>query len=317
MLIDTDKNKARDLAGQRFAACALLKPRSFLSIADLDAHEMKHLIHRSLAMKNGTSGPTVDLRGLSLALLFQKTSTRTRCSFENAAFDLGMFSSYIDWRTSNFVLADLCDEIRVLSRYYDFIAARVLESRMLRVMAENSEVPVINGMCDREHPCQALADFTTLAEYFGPHLEGLRMTYVGEGNNVCRSLALGAGKLGIKLTLCCPENYRLDEESAASTFSSVSPAEAVSDADVIYTDTWISIGRESETERRLTVFAPYQVNEELLTAAPGHTLVMHCLPAHPGQEIAPAILRGPRSIVFDQAENRLHAQKALLEWLAL
>ncbi|MDD3370958.1 MAG: ornithine carbamoyltransferase, partial [Alphaproteobacteria bacterium] len=182
-----------------------------------------------------------------------------------------------------------------------------------------SEAPIVNGLSDRMHPCQALADYATMAEYFGGDLRGLRLAYIGDGNNVARSLVHGAAALGVHLTLCGPEGYKLDADTINAAKSCVSyvnhPVDAVCDADVVYTDTWISMGDEAETQKRLKDFSFYQVNADLMANAPSHALVMHCLPAHPGQEITAELLRSPRSIVFDQAENRTHAQKALLHWL--
>lgn len=313
------KDRALHLAQHRFDERMKRRPRSFLSLQTVTPEELNQLIRRGIELKRQPRDAAQTLQGLTVALLFQKTSTRTRCSFEKAVVELGGVSSYIDWRSSNFVLADLADEARVLSRYYDLIAARVLAHETLVVMARESEVPVINGMCDREHPCQGLTDYMTIAEYFGEDLDGLRLTYIGDGNNVCRSLVHGAIHLGVRMTICSPEGYALDEETVAAGQGLITrvarPEEAVRTADVIYTDTWVSIGGEIETQERLVAFAPYQVNEELLAHAPAHALFMHCLPAHPGQEVSPEVLRSPRSLVFDQAENRSHAQKALLDWL--
>ncbi|GLV53297.1 ornithine carbamoyltransferase [Dictyobacter sp. S3.2.2.5] len=313
------KDRAFELAEQRFAERLKRKPRSFISLQTLTPLEMKTIMRRGIEMKNRLGDFSQVLHGMSIALLFQKTSTRTRCSFEKAAVELGAFPSYIDWKTSNFVLADLSDEIKVLSRYHDLIVVRALHHEMLVTMAQESEVPIINGMCDREHPCQVLADFMTITEYFGENLDGLRIAYLGDGNNVCRSLVHGAIHMGVQVNLCSPERYALDDETVAAGKGLITrmthPLDAVHDADVIYTDTWVSIGDEAETQERLAAFEAYQVNDQLLAFAPSQVLFMHCLPAHPGQEVTPEILRSPRSLVFDQAENRRHAQKALLEWL--
>jgi ornithine carbamoyltransferase len=320
-MIDTAiKNKAFELAEQRFSARLKRKPRSFISLKDLNPSEMKSIIYRGIEMKKQPDDFSTALHDMSVALLFQKTSTRTRCSFENAAVELGAFPSYIDWKTSNFVLADLRDEVRVLSRYYDLLVARVLKHETIVTMAQESEIPVVNGMCDLEHPCQALSDFMTITEYFGDNLNGLRIAYIGDGNNVCRSLVHGATHMGVQVNLCSPAGYALDDATVAAAKGLVTrvanPTDAVRDVDVIYTDTWVSIGAEAETQERLAIFQPYQINAQLLASAPEWVLFMHCLPAHPGQEVTPDILRSARSIVFDQAENRQHAQKALLEWLA-
>lgn len=307
---------AVELAMTRYKNSLSLKPASFLSLEKIAAGEMKNIIKSAHDMKKSPNDYRSTLKNKSVALLFQKTSTRTRCSFENAVNELGGFASYIDWRTSNFVLADLQDEIKVLSRYYNLIMARVMHHETLATMAAHSEVPIINGLCNLYHPCQALSDFMTMTEYFGINLNGLRVAYIGDGNNVCRSLAHGAIHMGVELTLCSPKGYKLDAATIASGHGSIvkinDPYDAVWDADVIYTDTWISMGDEAEAQERLAAFQDYQITENLFEAAPKHALFMHCLPAHPGQEVAPEVLRGPRSIVLDQAENRKHAQKALM-----
>ncbi len=319
MIDAVKRNRAFELAEQRFRERQKRNPRSILSLEELSSSEMKDIIRCGIEMKKKPNDFSAALQGKSIALLFQKTSTRTRCSFENAAVELGAFPSYIDWKTSNFVLADLCDEVRVLSRYYDLIVARVLRHETLVTMGQESEVPVVNGMCNREHPCQALSDFMTLTEYFGDNLEGLCIAYIGDGNNVCRSLVHGAIHMGVQVNVCSPERYALDEETVVAGRGLITrvphPIDAVRDADVIYTDTWVSMGDEAETQERLVAFKPYQVNAQIVASAPSHVLFMHCLPAHPDQEVTPDILRSPRSLVFDQAENRIHAQKALLEWL--
>lgn len=309
------RNRALALARHRHDKRLGLKPRSFLSVDDLTADELQTLIRLAIDMKLRPLDYCAALRERSVALIFQKTSTRTRCSFENAAVEMGAHASYIDWRTSNLTLADLADEIVCLSRYYDLIAARVLQHATLQTMTAHSEVPVINAMCDTMHPCQALGDYMTLTEYFGDNLAGLHLAYIGDGNNVCRSLAQGAALLGVYMSVCAPPAYALDPESRKNVTSFDNPFDAVAKADVIYTDTWVSIGQEPETEKRLQAFRRYQVDETLFRAAPDHALFMHCLPAHPGYEVTPGILRGPRSIVFDQAENRKHAQKALMKKL--
>lgn len=320
VITEAMKTGALQLAQSRFRKRLSLKPQSFLSVEDLSPPEMKQLIQTGIEMKKNPHDFRNVMRDKSVALLFQKTSTRTRCSFENAAIELGAFPGYIDWRTSNFVLADLRDEIIVLSRYYDMIVARVLEHETLVTMAGDSEVAVINGMCNLMHPCQSLSDFLTVSEYFGPDLTGLKIAYLGDGNNVCRSLVHGAINLGVKMALCSPNDYRLDKKTVDASEGLVeyveAPADAVRNADIIYTDTWISIGDEGQTEKRLAAFHSYQVNSTLMEMAPKHALFMHCLPAHPGQEVSAEVLRSPRSVVFDQAENRKHAQKALMKKLS-
>ncbi len=320
MILPDTRAAALALAQARYEERLGRKPRSFLSITDATPHQIRTLIARGLEMKADPGAFGHVLAGKTLALLFQKTSTRTRCAFEQAGHELGAVTRYIDWQSSNFTLSDLEDEARVLSRYADAIVARVKQNQTLQVMAAHSEVPVINGLCDQAHPCQALADVLTLAEYYGQDLSGLTVAWIGDGNNVCRSLVHAATALGIHVRLSGPPNYRLDAKTLASSNGLASyaadPREAVAQADAIYTDTWISMGQEEEKEERLRVFLPYQVNAALVAAAPAHALVMHCLPAKPGYEITAQLLRSPRSVVFDQAENRTHAQKAVLEWLA-
>ncbi len=313
------RDAAAALAAARYTDRMARRPRSFLSIEQLSPAELQSLIDDAIVAKAQPEAWAGALAGQAVALLFQKTSTRTRCSFEIAAADLGAHASYIDWQTSNFVLADLRDEVRVLSRYYQLIVARVMRHATLDIMAAETEVPVINGLCDRMHPCQALTDYMTMTEYFGA-LGGLHLTYLGDANNVCTSLMQGAIKLGVHMRICSPPTHGPDPALVAGSGGLIEvvaePADAVRGADVIYTDTWVSMGQEQEQAARLRVFAPYQVNSALLASAPASALIMHCLPAHPGREITAECLRAPRSLVFDQAENRKHAQKVLMRWLA-
>jgi len=315
--------------GQRMAALALAQgrdasrrawtPRAFLAIDELDAATLGRIVARGLAIKRRPREVAQALAGAAIALLFQKTSTRTRCSFEAAAREMGAQASYLEWSRSNFMLAELRDEIVVTARYYDMIVARVDRHESLSVMAQHSGVPVINGLCDRHHPCQAVSDMLTLCEYFGPDLRGLRLAYIGDGNNVCRSLVQAATRLGVQVVLSTPPGHGLDDAAVRAAGAlltlAADPRDAVAGADVVYTDSWISMGQEAERESRLRAFAGFQVDARLMDAAPAHALFMHCLPAHPGEEVSAGVLRSPRSIVFDQAENRKHAQKALLLWL--
>lgn len=313
--------RARRRVAERHGAKRGKPERSFLTLADLSRDEMRTLLDGGLAVKRDPERFAGALAGRSVALLFQKTSTRTRVSFEVGVAEMGGQALYLDWRTSNFTLADLEDEIRVLSRYVDLVMARVYDQADLELMRDHSEVPVINGLSDLYHPCQGLADYLTVREYFG-ELEGLKIAYVGDGNNVCHTLIHGASKVGMRIAVAYPKGYSPDARvvTAARQAGAVveltdSPAEAVRDADVIYTDTWISMGDEAQRDARLKAFAGYQVNDELLAAAPGHAIVMHCLPAHRGYEISSAVLDAPRAVVFDQAENRKHAQKFLMAWM--
>ncbi len=296
------------------------KKRSLLRISDLSPEEAQEIIQGGLEAKREPEAFAEALRDTRVALLFQKTSTRTRCSFEIGIFEMAGWPIFIDWSTSNFMRADLRDEIKVLSRYFDLVMARVYRHRDLETMREYSEKPIINGLSDDHHPCQGLTDAMTMLEFFGS-LKGLQLTYIGDGNNVLHSLLEVAAVTGIEITYCAPKGYTPQEEIVkfASARTKVrqteSPEDAVKQADVVYTDTWVSMGDEAETETRMKVFAPFQVNEKLMSHAPKHALVMHDLPAHREQEISSAVMDSPNSVVFDQAENRKHLQKFLMHWL--
>ncbi|UCF08464.1 MAG: ornithine carbamoyltransferase [Thermoplasmata archaeon] len=263
------------------------------------------------------------LKGKSLGMIFEKPSTRTRVSFEVAMNHLGGFSLYLSPKDLQMGRGEtVADTARVLSRYVEGIMYRAFQHSIMLELAKNAAVPVINGLDDLEHPCQILADLLTIKEHKGD-FKGLRMAYVGDGNNVCNSLILGCALVGIDLNVGCPQDYMPDmrivekasqmaQEKGAHLHLIPNPAEAVRDADVVYTDVWISMGDEAESEKRKAVFAPYQVNSELVGHAKTDCVVMHCLPAHRGYEITDEIMDGKHSIVFDQAENRLHAQKAIL-----
>ena len=307
------------LAARRDVERRAVRPHSFVTLDDIDARALAHVVDHGLEMKRRPGHHAAALAGRAVALLFQKTSTRTRCSFAAAAREMGAETDYLDWSRSNFVLAELRDEISVMSRYYDLIVARVDSHESLRAMAAHSEVPIVNGLCDLHHPCQAVSDVLTLKEYFGADLRGLRLAYVGDGNNVCRSLVQAATRFGVEVTLSSPVGYELDDVTASQGGALLrrvaDPSAAVEGVDVVYTDTWVSMGQEAELEARKAALAGWQVDARLMDAAPRHALFMHCLPAHPGLEVTAEILRSPRSIVLDQAENRKHAQKALLAWL--
>jgi ornithine carbamoyltransferase len=298
------------------------KGRSVLKLSDLEAPEMAEILSWGLEAKNTPEEVEDELGGVRVALLFQKKSTRTRCSFEIGIWEMGGWPMYIDWSVSNFSRADLKDEIKVMSRYFDLLVARVNSHADLETMRDFSDMPVINGLSDLHHPCQGLTDYMTMQEYFGS-LAGLHVVYIGDGNNVCHSLLEGAALSGAEMTVCCPDGYLPDREIVESCSSRTkvqltsNPREAVKGADVIYTDTWVSMGDEEEARTRLEVFPPFQVNSELLSHAPAHALIMHCLPAHRGEEITSEALDSPNCIIFDQAENRKHLQKALMQFLVL
>jgi ornithine carbamoyltransferase len=313
--------RARRRVAERRDARRGRPERSFLTLADLRHEEMRTLLDGGLAVKRDPERFARALAGRAVALLFQKTSTRTRVSFEVGVGEMGGQPLYLDWRSSNFTLADLQDEIRVLSRYVDLVMARVYHQRDLEVMRAHSEVPVINGLSDLYHPCQGLADYMTIQEHFG-ELAGLKIAYVGDGNNVCHTLLHGASKVGMRIAVAYPAGYSPDamvvaaaRAAGAEVELTHSPAEAVRDADVLYTDTWISMGDEAERDTRMAAFAGFRIDEDLLARAPDHALIMHCLPAHRGYEISAGALDHPNSVVFDQAENRKHAQKFLMAWM--
>ncbi len=275
-----------------------------LTLKDWSKEDILNTIDEALLIKKNLDKYSHVLKGKTLAMLFEKTSTRTRISFEAGMTQLGGHAMFIDFRTTQLGKADLKDEIRCMDRYVDIIMARVYKHDDLERMAEYAEKPVINGLSDRYHPCQILADLLTIREKFGK-LEGLKLAYVGDGNNVCNSLIVGCKKVGIKINVATPKGYEPLEKPDLLT---TDPKEAVKYANVVYTDTWVSMGQEKEKEKRLKVFPPYQVNKELL----GKALFMHCLPAYRGYEVTDEVLDSKQSIVFDQAENRLHVQKAVI-----
>ena len=289
--------------------------REFLTGEELTSEELTALLDRGLELKAGRSiGEGGDaLAGESVALVFEKPSTRTRVSFEVGVAELG--GTPLVLRGDELQLTrgeSVADTARVFSRYVAGIVVRAGSDQVVRELAGAADVPVINGLTPEHHPCQALADLMTLRERFGD-LDGLRVAYVGDGNNVARSLALLGRRLGVEVAVAAPEGYGLEPGIAA--FDTAAPLEAAEGADAVYTDVWVSMGDEADAERRRSDLAPYQVNATLLAAASERAIVLHCLPAHPGEEITEEVLYGERSAVWDQAENRLHAQKALLELL--
>ena len=295
----------------------------FLDILDHTGDEIQSLLDEAIALKkawkNGGNAPL--LSGKSLGMVFMKPSLRTRVSFEMGMVHLGGHAIYLGPQEVSLGKREsTADVARVLGSYVQGIMARVFDHRHIIDLAKYSPVPVINGLSDYSHPCQTLADILTLQEHFGA-VAGLKMAYIGDSNNVTRSLLFIASKLGMNLNVASPAGYTLDEESlelAAETAGEArfalfeDPAQAVSGAQVIYTDTWTSMGQEAETEARRKVFPPYQVNEQLVAKADRDAVVLHCLPAHRGEEITDAVADGAQSLIFQQAENRLHAQKAVL-----
>jgi ornithine carbamoyltransferase len=289
--------------------------RHFLTGEELTQVELSALLDRALELKAGRRDGegAAALAGRSVALVFEKPSTRTRVSFEVGVAELG--GTPVILRGDELQLArgeSVGDTARVLSRYVHAIVVRAGSDDVVAELAQGAEVPVINGLTPGHHPCQALADLLTLRERFGD-LDGVRLAYVGDGNNVARSLAIVGGKAGVEVRTASPEGYRIEPGLAA--LDTGDPREAAAEADAIYTDVWVSMGDEAEAERRRADLAPFQVNAGLLAAASERAIALHCLPAHPGEEITEEVLYGDRSAVWDQAENRLHAQKALLELL--
>jgi ornithine carbamoyltransferase len=294
-------------------------PRHFIAGTELTRAELDSVIERAVGLKSaGPAGPR-PLQDRSVALLFEKPSTRTRVSFQVGISQLG--GQVLLLRAEELQLArgeSVKDTALVLSRYIDALAVRVGEHAVLEELAEYASVPVVNALTPLHHPCQALADLLTLRERFG-RMEGLRVAYVGDGNNVCHSLMLLGARAGVEVVAATPGELRPDESivAAAGDLARVveDPAEAASGAHALYTDVWVSMGDEGDSSRRRKLLEPYRLDGRLLAHARDDAVVMHCLPAHPGEEITADLLYGERSAVWDQAENRLHAQKALLEAL--
>lgn len=302
-----------------------MKVKHLITIADLSSDEIWEIIETATQLKwELQSGQqSRPLAGKTLGMIFEKPSLRTRVSFEIAMLQLGGHALYLSPNEIQLGKREsIPDVARVLSRYVDCIMVRTFAHRNVETLAQYSRVPVINGLSDLSHPCQALGDMLTIYEKKGK-LKGLRLAFVGDGNNVAHSLLLASGKLGIHISVASPPGYECNAEivrkadvAAKASGGSVrlvgSPSEAVAGADVLYTDVWTSMGQEDERERRLAVFAQYQVNANLVAQCSPDVIVMHCLPAHRGEEITDDVIDGPHSVVFDQAENRMHVQKAIL-----
>jgi ornithine carbamoyltransferase len=278
--------------------------KDLLTLKDWSKEDVIQIIEEAILVKEDPEKYYRVLRGKSMAMLFEKPSTRTRVSFEVGMSQLGGHAIYLDWKTTQLGKADLKDEIKSISRYADIIMARVYKHTEIEIMAKSSDKPVINALSDTYHPCQALADLLTIKEKFG-NFSKVKLAYVGDGNNVCNSLIVGCKKVGIKISVACPKGYEPKEKPDLLTQNA---ALACTDADVVYTDTWVSMGKEEEKKKRLNVFPPYQVNKKLI----GEAYFMHCLPVYRGYEVTNEVMDSKRSIVFEQAENRLHAQKTLM-----
>ncbi len=307
-----------------------LRGRDFLWLGDFSKEELEFIFKVTAQFKERYySGERIIpvLKGKILALIFQKPSTRTRVSFEAAMKQLGGFTITLNWNELQLGRGEtIADTARVLSRYVDGIMARVYSHNDLVELAKYSSVPVINGLSDSFHPVQALSDMYTILEKKGK-LKGIKLVFLGDGgNNVAQSLLIASAKLGVNITISSPQKYRpsksvleVAEEEAKHSGAQIDfvedPYEAVKGADVIYTDVWVSMGQEREREERIRELSKYQVNRELMRHAKSDAIFMHCLPAHRGLEVTDDVIDGPQSIVWDQAENRMHAQKALLALL--
>jgi ornithine carbamoyltransferase len=300
--------------------------KDLLAISDLTLKDIEKILNRSAALKKllkqGKSHQT--LKGKSLGMIFEKSSTRTRVSFEVGMYHLGgqaLFLSSSDLQIGRG--EPVADTARTLSRYLDGIMIRTFSQETVEELARHATIPVINGLTDLHHPCQALADLFTIQEK-RKKLKGLRLAYVGDGNNVANSLIQACVKVGMHFSIACPRGYELDsailreakaaaKQTNANIVVTADPYRAVKEADVVYTDVWASMGQEAEHAKRVKAFRGYEVDRNLMKAAHRGALVMHCLPAHRGEEIAAEVIDGPQSVIFDQAENRLHTQKAVLE----
>jgi len=304
-----------------------MKQKHLVSLRDYTRAEIEEIFDLAASMKTDPGAYRDTLIGKSLAMIFQKPSTRTRVSFEVGMYELGGAALYLGSDAIQLQRGEsIADTARVLSRYVDGIMARVFSHQDILDLARHGTVPVINGLSDLLHPCQALADYFTVWERRAS-LDGVKIAYLGDGNNVCHELMLGAVKLGISIAVASPEGYDpsplIVKSAAREAHRAGSPAPeltrdpmaAVAGAHVVYTDVWASMGQEDQAEARLSAFAGYSVGPETMTAAAPDAVFMHCLPAHRGEEVAAEVIDGPQSVVFDQAENRLHTQKAVLALL--
>ncbi|NTV53143.1 MAG: ornithine carbamoyltransferase [Candidatus Firestonebacteria bacterium] len=305
-----------------------LSVTSLLTLAQLPAQDIELILDtaKDLKAKQKAGRPAPLLAGKTLAAIFEKSSTRTRVSFEVAMHQLGGVMYYLAGRDLQLGRGEsIADTARVLSRYVDGITIRTDDHRKVVEMSKNATIPVINALTDYSHPCQILADLFTLKERFGK-LKGLRVAYIGDGNNVARSLIFGAAKTGVQLVMSSPAEYAIDkqavdfsdrdrEKNHGELYFNPDPIRAAQGADAVYTDVWVSMGQEKEHALRLRAFKKYQINAKLMANAAPSAVFMHCLPAHRGEEVSEDVIDGPQSIVFDQAENRLHVQKAILALL--
>lgn len=303
--------------------------RDLLNLASLSVEQIEWLLRRAQYYKNrsGASKESLPLVGRSIGLLFEKSSTRTRVSFEVAVTRLGGHPIFLSFDDIQIKRGEtIGDTARVLSGYLDGLVIRTYEQEKLEEWARNASIPVINGLTDLHHPCQILSDLLTILEKRGK-LKGLKLAYIGDGNNIAHSLMEGGAKVGMKVVIACPKKFLPDnnivketEEVARKNGGNVEvihdPVKAAEGADILYTDVWVSMGQEKEKQARVKTFKPYQINQKLVAQAKPDVLVMHCLPAHRGEEITPEVMEGPHSVIFDQADNRLPMQEAILErWI--
>ncbi|MCC5859995.1 MAG: ornithine carbamoyltransferase [Ectothiorhodospiraceae bacterium] len=300
-----------------------MRPRHFLTLNDLSRDELDFVLRRARELKalQHAGTPHESLRGKVLGMVFEKSSTRTRVSFEAGMAQLGGNAVFLSPRDSQLGRGEpVEDTARVLSRMLDAVMIRTFAHEILERFAAHSRVPVINGLSDDHHPCQLLADIQAFQEHRGD-LDGHIVAWVGDGNNMCNSYIEAAGIFDFQLNIACPEGFEPDADLLAQAGNRVrvirDPAKAVRDASLVVTDVWASMGQETEQAHRERAFAGYQVDEALMAQAAGDAVFMHCLPAHRGEEVSAGVIDGPQSVVWDEAENRLHAQKALLEFLLL
>lgn len=301
------------------------KGRDFISLHDYSQEELTYFLDVAdfLKAEKKAGRPTHYLKGKTLGMIFQKSSTRTRVSFEAGIYHLGGYGLFLSSNDLQIGRGEpVQDTARVLARYLDGIMIRTFSHEEVLKLAEYADIPVINGLTDLLHPCQVLADLQTIREYKG-RLKGLKMAFVGDGNNMANSLMFGGAKMGMHVVIASPGGYRPDDDVTGKALADAAanggkieivsdPLEAIKDADVIYTDVWASMGHEKEVAERMKAFEGYQVNSAALKLAQKDAIVLHCLPAHRGEEITDEVMEGPQSAIFDEAENRLHAQKAIM-----